>query len=307
VALVVLCSCVYTIIRTRGGRNKSPYNQSGDFDFSSTTWIFFQTFLILLLLTLAIWRSASPTPNAAELIGYLFFALVIFVLPAVSQITIGTSSSVTLVKSVVNAEASKALENNQTAMAALATSAQVVAEAQRDLTLKLTKASNQQDRLDFTMRTFGAVTDALSAQLIASPDPAKTPGTQPVVEPRRVSVWAKIADDPAAGTTILRLVFASPPQEFQALQATPQLTQGLSSPIGYALSQGLLTNFSTLGSGERPASSSTYSGILIAPLRADGSQLGVVILERANVERFDPVAAPIARALGALYVLPLVL
>ncbi len=75
------------------------------------------------------------------------------------------------------------------------------------------------------------------------------------------------------------------------------------SPASIAFNSRQMLNYPTVAAAQRPPSdaANTFGGLLVVPLQQGGNCVGVMQVERTQMERFDVIPVAVARMLGALY------
>ena len=271
--------------------------------FRSPAWRLIQTLLIGFCFIAAIWHSAlkwsagGPDGITAT---FLVLVLLVAVVPWVSKIVFPGKGEVDFLDTEAKNDALELEQTTRVTQLAMARAAQFVAELQASLAIQMRDTSTSvADRNASIDAALLFATETLSEWL--RPQAIEGVGEASENEPLeeiRVSVWIT-----ADNRSRLRFVRGWPLN-------TAAWLEGLAStvddgPAGTVFKTGQPLSFQFLPADQRPPASTVpsrpYNGILIAPMFAGGTTIGVLQVEREKIARFDPSQIAIARALAALY------
>ena len=286
--------------------------------FRSAFWRFLQTAIIGLIVVFVFYDAYEKGPNMAEVGGAVVTIILMAMLPFVSKVIFpGGSGELDIIADVVP-EVRDLDTQTRLANLALATAGQIIAQAASNIATQFgTGLLDPKAKAAFAKRCLLETTDTISAQLRPPttnpgsdvPPPAvPTPtadATAPAVatmppEALRISAWIS-ADD---GKT---LSFAAGwPLDATDNLSTVTMTVG-ADPASTVFRTGDAFNFPTLPESQRPPApqGASFGGIALLPLVANGKQIGVFFLERAQSISFGGAQLAIAKALTALYALAL--
>jgi GAF domain-containing protein len=125
----------------------------------------------------------------------------------------------------------------------------------------------------------------------------------PSLEELRITAW-QVTTDP----NVLRYVAGWPLATTQALEGSG-IDLRTPAPFMVALRNTLILSYANLSGSQRPATDPkleiTYGGIAFLPMKGDGKPVGVLCIERHNLQQFGAAQIALGRALAALYGLAL--
>lgn len=269
--------------------------------FRSATWQFIQILLIGSCFIAAAWRSLllKDGPDAVAA-SFLVLALLLAIVPWVSKIVFPGKAEVDFLDTAARNDARELEEKATIARLAMARAAQFVAELQASLIAEIRDPNfSEEDRRNAIDEALLYATEVLSEWL--RPRPSKFEEDEADLEPVeeiRVSAWV-----PSAQNTLLTFLRGWPQEAVAILEGTA--FEMSDEPIGTVFSTGQYLNFQMLPVNKRPFSplppGAPFNGILLLPMQAGGKIVGVLLIERENITRFDASQATIGRALAAFY------